>query len=88
MGLEDMESRVTASRSGKQYEEQPHQVHMRFIKQHLSSRNMSWNQFGSYIKNPNYPLSGTRKQKIEKTALAIDKDPANLDSIIEHMKGT
>lgn len=87
MGLENMEPRVTFSRSGKRYEELPHQVHMRFIKQHLRSRNISWNQFGGYLNKPDYPLSGSRNQKLEKTAMALDKDPAYLDAILKHMKG-
>lgn len=73
--------------NGKDHVELPHQMHMRYIKQHLQNRNMSWVQFGTYINSPEYPLSGTRKQKLAKTAMALDKDPGYLEGIVRHMEG-
>ena len=87
MGLEDMTPQRSPRRNGEEWVEQPHQVHMRYIKEHLRGRNISWNQFGGYINSPDYPLSGSRKQKLEQTAVALDKDPGFIDTVLKHMEG-
>lgn len=86
MALDDMKPRSGRSQNGNRYTEQPHQVHMRFITGHLRPHNISWSHFSHFMKSDDYPIAGTRKQRIEGTAKAIDSDPGFVETVVNQMK--
>lgn len=84
MELSNMKPQVSQSHSGKVRVEQPHQMHMRFIKNFMPE-NLSWSQFAAHLYGDASPVTGSRKQRLEKTASYLSEDPSFMDEIVRGM---